>query len=70
MDNATLLSSVADLANTLGVTAVLLWALLLFYRGEILSRRVYEELTERLLTVLSEKLVDRIVSDIVERFEE
>jgi len=54
------LKDIIDLANTLGVTALALWALMLFYRGDILSRKVYEELTKLLIPDLAEQISERI----------
>lgn len=46
-----------DLVNAGGVIAVLLALFLMFYRGDLLSRRVYEDLTERLLGEMTARVI-------------
>lgn len=63
------LATYADVANTLGVVAILLAMLVLFFRGDILSRRVYENLTERMLGAMVKKVCEEI-REMFEKYEE
>jgi hypothetical protein len=56
----------ADIANTLGVVAILLAVVVLFFRGDILSRRVYENLAEKMMC----SMVKKVCEEIGEMFEE
>lgn len=56
----------ADIANTLGVVAILLAIVVLFFRGDILSRKVYENLAEKMMC----SMVKKVCEEIREMFEE
>jgi len=45
-------AAIIDLVSSLGTVGVLLWLAFMFQRGDILSRRVYEDLTTRILEEL------------------
>jgi len=51
------IETLLGLVNAGGVLTVLLVLFVMFYRGDLLSRRVYEELTERLLGDLSARVI-------------
>lgn len=46
-----------EIINAGGVVAILLALFLMFYRGDLLSRRVYEDLTERLLGEMTARVI-------------
>lgn len=46
-----------DLINAGGVIAILLVLFLMFYRGDLLSRRVYEELSKQLLGEMTAQVI-------------
>lgn len=46
--------------NTAGVIGILVVLFVLFYRGDLLSRKVYTELTEHILQELCAKIGDQI----------
>ena len=52
-DTVTLL----ELINAGGVIAILLVLFLMFYRGDLLSRRVYEELSKQLLGEMTAQVI-------------
>lgn len=54
---------VVNTIGTLGVMSLMLW---LFYRGDILPRRVYEELVQRLLDGVCERF-KIVVDEIIEK---
>lgn len=53
-------NSVWNIINTGGVIAVLFTNVVLLLRGDILPRRVYEELTTNILDKLCNKILDGI----------
>ena len=46
--------------NSAGIIGVLIVMFVLFYRGDLMSRKVYEELTRHILQDLCDKIGDRI----------
>ena len=54
------LKMLVDIFNGLGTLGVLTLILVLFYRGDILPRKVYEELTRNLLTQLVDEIKDAL----------
>ncbi len=52
--------SIWNLINTGGVIATLVITVIMFMRGDILPRKVYEELTTRILNELCTRVLDGI----------
>lgn len=52
--------TVIEVINTLGVTGMLILLFILFYRGDIMSRRVYEELTKHILQELCDSIIGEV----------
>lgn len=52
--------SIWNLINTGGVIATLVITVVMFMRGDILPRKVYEELTVRILNELCKKVTESI----------
>ena len=51
---------VLDAINTLGVIGLLVVLFVMFYRGDILSRKVYQDLTERVLKEVSREIIRNV----------
>jgi len=49
-----------DAAGTLSLTTVLVLAVVWFYRGDILPRKVYEELLKRMITEIVHEIKDEM----------
>jgi hypothetical protein len=54
------LEMLLQIVNGIGTVGLLVILFVLFYRGDIMSRRVYEELTKRILSELCERIIDEV----------
>jgi len=52
--------SIWNLINTGGVIATLVVTVIMFMRGDILPRKVYEDLTTRILEQLCKRVIDGV----------
>jgi len=55
-----------DLIGNISIVGILGLIVYLFYRGELLSRRVYEDLTKRILKELAREITDGVIAAIQE----
>lgn len=55
--NLTTVIELLSSLGTLGLLALLLW---LFFRGDLLSRKVYEELTKNIMSTLVQQIMDEV----------
>jgi hypothetical protein len=60
-------SSIADVITT---SAVLLILAVLFFRGDIISRKVYDELCKRSIDCTSRDVAEKVVDGVSERIED
>lgn len=54
------LSTVLELMNSLGTLGLLAFLFYLFLRGDLMSRKVYEELTRNIMGTLVQKIIDEL----------
>ena len=59
-----------DIADTITTVALLFALLVLFFRGDILSRKVYEELTKDIVGKMVEQVTDSVCDVIDRKFDE
>lgn len=57
MESVELVTGIMTILNTGGVIAVLVVVLVLFFRGDLLPRKVWVELTEKVTVEISTKIV-------------
>ena len=55
--------------NSAGIIGVLIVMFVLFYRGDLMSRKVYTELTDHILKELCDRISDKI-DEIVDKLNE
>lgn len=56
------LAMAKDIADVVGTASVLFIMVLLFYRGDIISRHVYEKLVERTVSETAERIAEKVCS--------
>lgn len=54
------ITTVLTALNSAGVVGILVVIFILFYRGDLMSRKTYEELTHHILEELCDKIIDKI----------
>lgn len=54
------LTEVLQALNATGVSVILLVFVWMFLKGEILSRRVYEEMTQKVVTEIATRIITEI----------
>ena len=69
MESTELITGIMAILNTGGVVAVLVVVLVLFFRGDLLPRRVWVELTEKVTLEISMKVVSAVQGCLKEEFE-
>ena len=69
MESAELISGIMAILNTGGVVAVLVVVLVLFFRGDLLPRKVWVELTEKVTLEISMKVVSAVQGCLKEELE-
>jgi len=68
MESVELVTGIMTILNTGGVIAVLVVVLVLFFRGDLLPRRVWVELTEKVTLEISMKVVSAVQGCLKEEF--
>jgi len=59
-DMETSTNTILGAINTAGIIGILVVLFVLFYRGDLMSRKVYEELTKHILKELCDQISDQI----------
>lgn len=56
------ITTILTALNSAGTVGILVVMFVLFYRGDLMSRKTYEELTKHILAELCDRIIDKIDS--------